>query len=283
MTDKTHSANKRFVADTHWSVAFLDVPLFAHLDALFSLSSHSEWPSVEWFNQLSDGIVLASGQKLKFVANDDLANETRYYEQIIYETGQVPTRLENWHDLFGAFIWLLFPKTKSLLNQLHINEINEFGLVERSTARNAITLFDECGVIVTYDPTDLLASQIPVLLQTHQWSDAFVTHRALWGNQINAFMFGHANYEMATKPYLGLTGKVLFLPLISEFNLLSLKKQYQELDDALCNHISDNQVLINNKQLSPMPFLGIPNWYDDNQDPQFYHNTDYFRPKRRNT
>ena len=283
MTQRHHTdgSTKRFVADNHWHHDFLHHPLFNDLETMFHLSNHTAWPSIEWLNSQLSTQHVVEGIPIRFVADPELADDERYYEQIIFETGQIPTRLENWHDLFGAFIWLLFPKTKRLLNQLHIHEISEHGLTKRSKARNAITLFDECGVVVTYDSADVAASGIKETLRNHLWQQAFVEQRSLWQHSVHSFMFGHANYEMATKPYLGLTGKVLFIPLNSEFNRLSLKNRYQQLDDALCNQIRDNQLLKNNEKLSPMPFLGIPNWYDDNNDPQFYENIQYFRPKRR--
>ena len=55
------------------------------------------------------------GKAITFVEDEKFADETRYYEQNIFETGQVPTRQQNWHDLFGGFIWCLFPKTKARL------------------------------------------------------------------------------------------------------------------------------------------------------------------------
>ena len=226
-----------------------------------------------------NGLTLASGKKLNFIPDPHIQDDPRYYEQIIYETGNVPTRLDNWHDLFGGLIWILFPKTKTLLNKMHIEQINEHGLVKRSTSRNAITLLDECGVLMPYNCDNPHGERIKSNLRNHLWHESFVEDRAHWDESIGAFMFGHANYEMATKPYIGLTGKALFLPVNSDFYRLSLKNQYQYLDTVLYRQIIDNQLLKNNKALSPMPFLGIPDWYEDNKQVEFYQNTNYFRPK----
>ena len=269
----------RFEPEQNWSLDFLKFGLFDQLNKLFALDNNPQWPNCDWLNSHAPELTLASGNTLKFVPDPEVKDDPRYYEQIIYETGNVPTRIDNWHDLFGGLIWVLFPKTKTLLNKMHIEQINEHGLVKRSTSRNAITLLDECGVLLPYNVDDNIGKEIKSQLQNHLWHEAFVTNRALWNKHISAFMFGHANYEMATKPYLGLTGKALFLPVSEDFYRLSLKRQYKYLDTVLYKQIIDNHLLKNNKSLSPMPFLGIPGWYADNENVEFYNNVNYFRPK----
>ncbi|NOU49237.1 DUF3025 domain-containing protein [Pseudoalteromonas sp. JBTF-M23] len=250
---------------------------FAHLNQIFKLNEQTDWPSFNWLNSLVD-TQNHQAKPIEFVSDAELQDETRYYEQIIYETGQVPTREQNWHDLFGAMIWSLFPKSKSLLNKRHIDEINEHGLKRRSKHRNALTLFDECGVIIAM--TDEAFS---LKLKAHQWQDVFVDSRTRWGHDIKPFIFGHANYEMLTKPFIGLTGKVLCVVVDECFFSLDLTNQYDALDACLVDMIQNEGVLDDNSALSPLPLLGVPTWCDDNQDPEYYNNTDYFRPKRRNT
>lgn len=269
----------KFEPSKNWSVDFKQHGLFKDLIELFKLDQNNQWPDCNWLNSQKNNLILSSGKKLNFVPDHHIQNDTRYYEQIIYETGNVPTRIDNWHDLFGGLIWILFPKTKNLLNKMHIEQIKEHGLLKRSASRNAITLLDECGILFPYNVDNCIGEQIKIALKNHCWEDAFVDSREQWNNNISAFMFGHANYEMATKPYLGLTGKALFLPVNSDFYHLSLKNQYEYLDTVLYQQIIDNQLLKNNKALSPMPFLGIPDWYEDNKNTEFYKNINYFRPK----
>ncbi len=119
------------------------------------------------------------------------------------------------------------------------------------------------------------------MLRDHQWKTAFVEHKSEWGKSIKAFMFGHANYEMLTKPYIGLTGKALFVCVPDETFCKDLVTQYQYLDQALYEMIKIDNCLADNKQLSPLPLLGVPGWHDENKDDSFYNNTDYFRAKRR--
>jgi len=250
------------------------------------LDQNHHWPDCDWLNKQINNLTSASGKRIEFIPDPQIQDDPRYYEQIIYETGQVPTRINSWHDFFGGLIWVLFPKSKTLLNKMHIEQINQFGLIKRSPCRNAITLLDECGILMAYNTDECpnaknnsKGEEIKYQLKNHHWLDAFVNNRTQWDHHISAFMFGHANYEMATKPYLGLTGKALFLPVTSDFFRLSLKQQYKVLDTVLYQQIIDNQLLINNKALSPMPFLGIPGWFTDNENTEFYNNTNYFRPK----
>lgn len=265
---------KRFTPYEQWHSASLENGAFSHLNTLFSLNGLSDWPQCAWFSSFLDA-KNANQQTIRFVDDACFSEEERYYEQIIFDTGKVPTRQQNWHDLFGGLIWCLFPKTKALINQRHVEEITLHGTKVRSKHRNALTLFDECGVVLAVSD-DLW----PALLKNHQWQQAFIEQRALWGKTIAPFMFGHANYEMLTKPYIGLTGKALFVKVPSDIFCKDLAQQYQYIDQTLYEMISVDNCLRDNSQLSPLPLLGVPGWYDNN-NPEFYSNTDYFRPKRR--
>ncbi|ALO42018.1 DUF3025 domain-containing protein [Pseudoalteromonas phenolica] len=265
---------KRFVASETFSQSCLNNGAFGHLNTLFNLNSHTDWPSFDWLNGLKD-LKNPQGLNIRFTPNSELENETRYYEAIIFETGQVPTREQNWHDLFGAFIWCLFPKTKALLNELHIEEIEAHGTKQRSKKRNAITLFDECGVILVVNNDEIISQ-----LKSHQWSEAFVEQRAQWSKNYLPFTFGHANYEMMTNPFIGLTGKLVCIKAAESFYQLSLEQQYHYLDAQLYQMIKDG-LLEDNKKMSPLPLLGVPSWYEENKEASFYANTDYFRPKRK--
>ena len=266
---------KRFTPYEQWHSASLENGAFDHLNRLFLLNHLADWPACDWFKPFL-GAKNANQQTIRFIDDACFSEEERYYEQIIFDTGQVPTRQQNWHDLFGGLIWCLFPKTKALINQRHVEEISQYGTKQRSKHRNALTLFDECGVVLAVSDTSWAT-----LLKNHQWHSAFVEHRALWGKTISPFIFGHANYEMLTKPYIGLTGKALFVNVPADIFCKDLALQYQYIDQILYEMISKDNCLDDNSQLSPLPLLGVPHWYSENNDPEFYNNTDYFRPKRR--
>ncbi|GEB70124.1 hypothetical protein PC2016_1699 [Pseudoalteromonas carrageenovora] len=266
---------KRFTPPEQWQVSSLQTGAFSHLRELFKVDELTNWPAPQWFSPFLKAIN-ANNIAISFEDDAKVDFGDRYYEQVIFETGVVPTRAENWHDLFGGFIWCLFPKTKALINQRHVQDIAQYGLQKRTKHRNALTLFDECGVVLAISDTKWIE-----LLREHQWKAAFVDNKNEWGKTIKPFMFGHANYEMLTKPYIGLTGKALFVSMPDEIFCKDLVTQYQYLDQALYEMINTDNCLADNKQLSPLPLLGVPGWHDENQDASFYDNTDYFRAKRR--
>ncbi|MFY8275058.1 DUF3025 domain-containing protein [Pseudoalteromonas sp. SSDWG2] len=270
---------KRFTPFEHWQTDCLRSGAFADLNVMFALCEHPQWPSLVSLNQHS--VKNSQGKPLEFIANEEFEQDGRYYETFIYETGKVPTRLQNWHDLFGAYIWRLFPKTKALLNRLHIEEMAVQPCAQRSKKRNALTLFDECAVILAVTDDSWADA-----FRNHQWQEVFVERRGDWydGTQgsIRAYTFGHANYEMLTQPFIGLTGKALFVKVAADIFCKDLSAQYAYLDERLYEMIATDNVLADNRALSPLPLLGVPYWHQANIDPTFYANTDYFRPKRRN-
>ena len=267
---------KKFTTYSNWTTCFCDNSYFQHLNHLTAFDEWQNWPSCEGLTQLLPYSVQNENNKsIEFVPQTP-TNElsAMAYEEVIYNTGQVPTREHSWHDVFGALIWCLFPKTKSLFNQLHVNDIQKQGIQQRSKLRNALTLFDECGVVIITKNSKMLDH-----LKQHQWQQAFVEHRALWEQAteegVLVFTFGHANYERLTKPYIGLTGKWLAIDASAELGTLPLNVQYRYLDEMLSQRVSEG---IQNSDLRPLPLLGIPGWHPE-QSLSFYQNKDYFRPK----
>uniref|UniRef100_UPI004048D66F DUF3025 domain-containing protein n=1 Tax=Rheinheimera sp. TaxID=1869214 RepID=UPI004048D66F len=266
------AVKNRFTPPLDWDASLLHrSPIFADLCQRFSLEPLSQWPDVAWLNQC------VTHATVRFVDNDALAADGRYYEEYIYATRCVPTRKDNWHDFFGALIWCLFPKSKALLNQLHMAEIAEHGQQQRSKLRNKLTLLDECGVLVCLEPEQLAHAE---LLRNHQWQQSFVTKRSDWWHGVRPVIFGHAIYEMATAPFLGLTAKCLFIDVPEGFSQWHLTEVYHYLDGQLCSLIRQD-ALLSTEQLTPLPLLGVPEWFAANENPQFYLNHDYFRPRRR--
>lgn len=267
-----NAAKQRFTAPAAWSAtALMKNPIFSDLVQRFTVGDYATWPEPAQLN------TWRANPAFQFVANSLLEADGRYYESFIFDTKQIPTRAENWHDFFGALIWCLFPKTKAVLNQLHMAEIAEHGQKQRSKLRNKLTLLDECGVLVCLEPEQLAHAE---LLRNHHWQQSFVTKRSDWWQGVRPVIFGHAIYEMATAPFIGLTAKSWFMAVPDGFSHWSLTDTYTFLDEKLAQQIANTNSLLDNRQLTPLPLLGIPNWYADNSEPRFYSNTEYFRPKR---
>jgi Protein of unknown function (DUF3025) len=269
--------NSRFTAPKEWQPElFLESGIFRALSAIFPLAEQADFPSpellTEWLHQHTALL------DWSFVDSTVLDADGRYYEDFISQSQQIPIRASNWHDLFGALIWCLFPKSKQLMNQLHMAQIQQFGSKERTKVRHKLTLLDECGVLLCIKSSQRFLLD---LLRDHQWTDAFYQHKNLW-SELNPIIFGHANYEMATKPFIGLTGKLWCIELPEQTRLPQGIKGYNFVDELLVKQLVQAEVLLDNQQLSPLPLLGVPGWYKE-QDEAFYADTSYFRPKRHKT
>ncbi|UXY16768.1 DUF3025 domain-containing protein [Chitiniphilus purpureus] len=197
-----------------------------------------------------------------------------HYEAQIHETGRLPTRPLNWHDCFNALVWHRYPRIKAALNALHYRLLPHPGDAGRGPVRDAATLLDECGLIVPYCDATLHAA----LLQ-HDWSGLFVAQRAAWGVRIEAQVLGHATFEHLLAPFVGLTGKCWPVAVAPEYFGWPLQARLAWLDDTLAQAI-DAGALQSPRQLPPLPYLGIPGWWPQ-QDTTFYADTGYFRPARR--
>ncbi|AXT37522.1 DUF3025 domain-containing protein [Alteromonas sp. BL110] len=285
-------------------------PVTALLEEV-GLLSNDEFPTPEQLNELATRYY-EHWQGPVFKGQSQFPNDDqRYYETIISEDGVVPTREQSWHDLFNALIWLQFPKTKSLLNALHISDINTHGVNPRTARRNRITHFDECGVVLAIEAPESIALKKPERLTTlagsnneapdktmrgtphksdtletflaelasHQWERVFIEKRALWHTQVSPFIFGHANLEMMLNPFVGLTGKWLAVAVPKGFSRLDKWRQRLVLDNAMTVRIKALNYFESTPLLKPLPLLGVPLWHYQ-QDEVFYQNKDYFRPLR---
>jgi len=233
----------------------------------------------------------AHTQIKRFVCQNSMPSDSRYYEQIIFEEHTIPTRIGSWHDFFNGIIWLQYPRTKNYLNRLHISEINTYGLNPRTQVRNQITHFDECGVVLFVKGSPLLA-RLHILFEMQEWKTLFCELKDEWNNTIFPVVFGHANLEMLLVPFIGLTGKVLLIqiddqPLAKgtlQNNATSIVKQEHTslgcLDTLLLRHIQRNKTFHVSKPFYPLPLLGVPHWHYAEQGAAFYANTDYFMPRR---
>jgi hypothetical protein len=273
---------KAFTAPLEWNISILQQPAFYALEKLFpELTGQQQFPSQEqltsWYKQKHPE------SDISFVLSEILDADGRYYEEFIFVTKQVPTRTNNWHDFFGAIIWSMFPKSKTALNHRHMAEILQFGLKQRSPIRHKLTLFDECGVLVLYSRD---SANLVTQLQDHQWTQVFWEHRSDWlsgqqnSQKISALMFGHANYEMLTKPFIGLTGKMWPLQVPDEFFHQPMQQQWEIIDDKLSEQITNFSLEQFAAQLSPLPLLGVPGWWPPNEQLEFYEqHKQYFRAK----
>ncbi|WP_035481464.1 DUF3025 domain-containing protein [Gallaecimonas xiamenensis] len=255
--------------DVDWQTTFLDQGLYQDLATLFTaLGQAADFPDLAQLGQwLAPGTQTLSGQPVQFCADAP----SDYYEAQVLASGRVPTRERNWHDLFNALAWALFPRAKAMLNGQHVADIDAHGLHPRTLRRDSLTLFDECGVLVVASDLSLLED-----LRQHRWQSAFVARRGAWGRQIEGRVFGHAVYEQGLTPYLGLTAKMFPVLVEADYFAWNIKDRYGYLDQVLALALAGD-ALKDKALLSPLPLLGVPGWWPANAAADFYDNTQYFR------
>jgi len=274
---------------SNWNPGVLrSSPLFKPLSVMQPfLDQHQQaWPSLENYQQLLQRNVpeLRSefGAPLKFVSQDNKSSvKEGRYEQRVYLKGEIQTRLNNWHDFFQVLVWNTFPRIKSTLNGLHYAESQATrqknrNNVNRGPLENSIALFDECGSIILSCNDELLNC-----IQNFQWQDLFFMRRQQIDRHLRCFVFGHAMYEKALNPYIGMTSPAILLSVNAQFFSLSLAKQLHIADNRIAKLFKHRTVIQSPQDLHPFPLLGMPGWYNGKQDEKFYANTRYFRPGRR--
>ena len=228
--------------------------------SLTPFQQHQKFTSINEYNQHAKNIINANNQTIQFTQQAASCNE--HYEQKIYETGQVNTRENNWHDFFNYCVWQTFPVAKTVINQLQYQDLQKQQFVKTRTPRqNFLTQFDESGVIIVSRNPQLID-----LLQNHQWQALFWEQRESLQQDMQFMVFGHAIYEKLLSPYIGLTAKGIILE----------RTDAENIDEYLAEYLQ-NLSNCRAKDLQPVPLLGLPGWHVNTDNPEFYLDEGYFR------
>jgi hypothetical protein len=256
-----------------WRNRFADgFPLLLPLRGAAARACGGDWPSrVDLQRALSAaGVCTASGLPLRLVVPvaDGLS-----YEGRLYERGELEFREHSWHDLFNVLVWLAFPQAKAALNaRHHAAPVVARG---RGPVRDALTLFDESGMIVLSADADL-----PEMIRGFRWKELFWTHRARVTDGLLFLPFGHALCEKVLAPYKGITGRCLLFRAAPEILHLPVDAQLRRVDALLAGHLFDPAAMLDTRELAPLPLLGIPGWCEDNRQEEYYDDREQFRPGR---
>ena len=217
---------------------------------------------------------VAAGVALPEALNREQASPVRFvpqsalppgeaYESYIFNSKQCPTR-EGLHDFFNGLCWMRFPETKQRLNQLQAAEIAAAGVTPlRGPVRDALTLFDENAA--------LLSAPQPLwdALLARDWPLLFVGLRPLW-QDARLVLFGHALLEKLVYARKPITAHV--------YRAQAAMNSIAELDAWAAGSLS--AATLAGKPFTPLPVLGVPGWWADNEDFSFYDDQSVFRPPR---
>ena len=205
----------------------------------------------------------ANGQRIAFCEAAAASDEP--YETRIARTGRVPMRA-NLHDLFNALIFLQFPKAKAQLNRLQSTAIARDGVrAVRGPVRDAATLIDENAVLLVTDRLDIVDS-----LSRRNWAGLFQNQRAAWASGVKVLAFGHALLEKLQRPYKAISAHALHIALAAGSSL-------DEIDRCMAAGLDER---LTPCDLMPLPVLGIPGWWAQNENPDFYSDPLVFRPAK---
>lgn len=202
------------------------------------------------------------GVPVRFVPQSELP-EGEAYERFIFSTGQCPTR-EGLHDFFNGLCWIHFPETKKKLNQLQAAEIARAGVQNvRGPVRDALTLFDENAAFLSA-PQPLWDA-----LLDRDWNRLFIALRPLWP-QARLVLFGHALLEKLVAPRKPITAHV--------YRAQPAIHSIADLDAWVAADLSAGKLA--GKPFAPLPVLGVPGWWPENENFSFYDDSLVFRPRR---
>ena len=200
---------------------------------------------------------------VRFVRQSHLP-EDQAYEEFIFNTQTVPTR-DNLHDFFNGLCWLTFPQTKTKLNHLQAEQLALNGVQQtRGAVRDALTLFDENAAF-------LMASQ-PLwdALIGRDWQRLFVELRPMW-KDAQLILFGHALLEKLNTPRKPITAHI--------YCAQAAMQSIASLDAWIAAGLSADKLA--GKPFVPLPVLGVPGWWAENEKLSFYEDILVFRPENK--
>lgn len=254
-------------------------PLRVHGGGVFDAA----WPDVADFQSLLDRrnprVRVASGEVLRIVRQGRKAAAfEEKYEVRLFLRGELQVRRGHWHDYFNVLVWLAFPQSKAALNARHYSELvvqRAAGAPNRGPVQDALTLFDEGGVVVVSSDGDLLQ-----MVRDFRWKELFWGSRARLRTHARFFLFGHALHEKMLRPFTGITGRGILLDAEPGLLAAPLREQLAAIDERVAARLSDPSCLASTRELAVVPVLGVPGWCADNEAEAFYDDTDYFRGGR---
>jgi hypothetical protein len=280
--------NTRIDALVPWHPHFDEIsPMFEPLRPLLgSFRRCQQWPGLDDFQRLLDHqaqpVLTHQGVALKVVPQEGKPDHfEQHYAPRVFLKGEIQTRTRNWHDFFQLLTWCTFPKTKALINAIHIPSakarLENGGEPGRRTAiENMLSLFDEGGTVLLSSDPSLLQ-----LVRDFKWKELFWHRRSELSTRFECITFGHAMYEKGLKPYLGMTANSILLDVDQHYFSRSLAERLGIVDQRLAEIFKDGKSHSKPRDLNPFPILGLPGWDSKNQTESYYDNTGYFRPGRR--
>ena len=243
-------------------------PAFAGLASLFARLDEHGFPDLAALNRLAATLaprpISAGGAPIRFVAASG-RQRALDYERRVFERGEVATRSHDWHDVFNALSWLVFPRTKAALNAGHCAAADGHG--RRGPQRDALTLLDESGILVACADMELLA-----LWRAHEWRSAFWNRRAILHQTLHASVIGHGLLVKLLAPFRAITAKALVIGTMTTATEISTAR----VDAAAAALITAGEASAPSALL-PLPVAALPGWDCEGMGARLFDDTSVFR------
>jgi hypothetical protein len=190
------------------------------------------------------------------------------WEGAIAATACVGLREGSWHDAFNATAWLAFPRTKAALNAVHVAAgvvaargapadsvaatTAAPGANARTRARDAATLLDESGILVSCADARIVGAW-----REHRWRDAFGDAANL-GASLAAWVVGHGVLDKLRAPFPALTAKALVLPVAPSALPVEGEARRAFVDRCAAEWIAARGAAFAPADLIPLPLAALP-------------------------
>ena len=102
---------------------------------------------------------------------------------------------------------------------------------------------------------------------------------AAWGQACEAHIFGHALLEKLIAPYKACTGHAWIVEVEPAYFLAADAERRAILDLHVSDRLASEPV--SSRCFTPLPVLGVPGWWQENEARSFYDDPHVFRPGRR--
>lgn len=227
--------------------------------ALQPFLDFKEFPSVEDYNRLAHrcDVVSGAGVPIRFVSESKTKHKSgflRLYQPRIFLLGQVSSRPHHWHDHFEMLAWQTFPLAKAALNRRHFyafDEIADFPWVAparyRTTEQDALTIFDEGGMLIAYDDEALWNEQAAQKFAAFgKASDEVKRH-------FSFFVFGHAVFEEIVKGHFNVNASAIGVRVSCD----TLMGKYEDLLSQV-DKLASQAIDLRRNKLTTKGFIPVP-------------------------
>jgi hypothetical protein len=251
-------------------------PAFAPFSRWWPADPAAPIPSVATLDQWARDAALAlpDGRPLAFVAAPARTPGALDYERRIALHGEIVTRSGNRHDFCNALAWLAFPRTKAAINAVHVASAPAPTPNARDRSRDAATLLDESGLIVSCADAGLVAAW-----RDHRWREAFGERPPSRAFPLRAVAIGHGLVAKLTAPFRAITGRALVLPQDAAALPEAPAELAAALDAAAADAIAARGATWSPATLLPLPVAALPGWDVEGRGAGMFDDVSVFRPR----